>query len=131
MPAETPMTSGSGPASECGTVIFFEGRDLLTVGVQELVACQFQNEVSSEMIESNSVYTFRVEATRWHNSASNQERFLYLLKTLVTELSSVESTTGQDANTIIPTLHFKKASWLVRGRHWLNFARKWLTVRPG
>ena len=94
----------TGPASERETVVFFAGRGLMTVGIQELADCQFQNEVSSQLIEGSALNDFRVEATRWHNSASNQERFIYLLKNLATELSGVESTTGQDPNTIIPSV---------------------------
>ena len=95
-------TSARGPASERDSVVFFPGRDLLTVGPQELSDCQFSNEFSSTLIEGSALNDFRVE-TRWHNAGSNQERFIYLLKRLITELSGIESTTGQDANDIIPS----------------------------
>ena len=96
-------TSARGPASERDSVVFFPGRDLLTVGLQELSDCQFQNEVSSSLLEVSALNDIRREATRWRNAGSNQERFIYLLKRLITELSGIETTTGQDANDIIPS----------------------------
>ena len=88
------MTSGTGPASEREMVVFFAGRDLMTVGIQELADCQFQNEVSSQLIEGSALNDFRVEATRWHNAASNQERFIYHLKRLVTSWGGIHDRAG-------------------------------------
>ena len=78
-------TSARGPASERDSVVFFPGRDLLTVGLQELSDCQFQDEVSSTLIEVSALNDIRCEATRWRNGATNLERFIYLLKRLITE----------------------------------------------
>ena len=79
----------------------------MTVGIQELADCQFQNEVSSQLIEGSALNDFRVEATGWRNSASNQERFIYLLK---------QSCLGWNLRLVripirsSPMLHSKKAS---------------------
>ena len=99
--AAAPSTRG--PAAERDSVVYFPGRDLLTVSLQELSDCQFQSEISATLLEVSASNDLRCEATRWHTGATNLEKFIYLMKRLIAELSGVESSGGQDASDIFPS----------------------------
>ena len=99
--AAAPSTRG--PAAERDSVVYFPGRDLLTVSLQELADCQFQSEISATLLEVSALNDLRCEATRWHTGATNLEKFIYLMKRLITELSGMESSGGQDASDIFPS----------------------------
>lgn len=100
----TPLPSVVGPNPPALRSVLFEERDLLGVSFLELSQYQFdRSEVTQDMLESTSLNTFRVEASRWHTAGANHEGRLYALKHLTVELAGHE-VGGVDPAIVYPSL---------------------------
>ena len=104
------------PAAERESIVLFPGRDLMTVELDELAACQFSGGgASASLIETSALNDLRCEASRWHVGATNVEKLIYQVKRLIVELANHEAD-GTSASDIFPQAPLQEGLVILGGK---------------